>query len=77
MHGECCSPIAEGSPAAAYSRIVDDVELLSFLEGEVIFGASVIVIQRYEEGDSTTCRPDKAGVCWLREYIFLFLFQTI
>lgn len=55
----CCSPIGEGIPAAAYSRVVDDVEFLSFLEGEVIFSASVIVIQSYEEGDSTTCGHDQ------------------
>lgn len=36
-------------------RVVDDVELLSFLETKVIFGASLIVIQSYKECDSSTC----------------------
>lgn len=36
-------------------RVVDDLEFLSFLKSEVIFSASVVVIQSYKESDSTTC----------------------
>ena len=38
-----------------YPRVVDDLEFLSFLKSKVIFCASVIVVQRYEQSDSTTC----------------------
>lgn len=41
------------------SRVVDDLEFLSFLESEVIFSASIVVVQSYKESDSTTCRKAK------------------
>lgn len=47
------------SVGCSNSRVVDDLKFLSFLESEVIFGASVVVIQSYEESDSTTCSKAK------------------
>lgn len=45
-----------------YVRVVDDLKFLSFLKGKVILGASVIVVQSYEQSDSTTCTRYKHRV---------------
>lgn len=36
-------------------RVVDDVELLSLLEAEVVLGAGLIVVQGDEQSHSSTC----------------------
>lgn len=43
-----------------HSRVVDDLQALSFLEGQVRFGPGLVVIEGHESGDST-CNRDCSG----------------
>lgn len=44
--------------AGMYSRIVDDLELFSFLECQVVFCPSIVVVKSYEESDATTWKQE-------------------
>lgn len=46
--------------AQGHSRVVDNLEAFSFLEGQVRFGPGLVVIEGHEGGDST-CDRDRSG----------------